>query len=175
MIFPYDVNKVVTDSKKIAGQNKVQAIMIAFVLGSVGLFFVIDYVLGTLLGTGLGPTIVVFLIVAGMIGILIFRFVIFDEDQKKKEFEGAESDSFAKYMWLRKDIHKDTQLGDEKVSVFEYINGSAMCVLELRFGSNDDRRAADTTALYSKMMQIASDNDLESRIVIGPEDFRNSR
>lgn len=175
MIFPHDVNKVVQDSKKIAGQNKTQAIIILVVLGSVVSFFAIDYIFGTVLGTGLGFSIIVFLILWAIIGVMIFRFVIFDEDLKKREFEGADSDSFAKYMWLRKDIHKDSRLGREMVSVFEYTNGSSVCVLELRFGSNDDQKAEGTTALYARFMAIAAENNLESRIIISPEDFKNSR
>ncbi len=174
MIFPLDVNRVVVDSKKVAGQNKVQAIIIAFILGGVALFFGTDYLLTTYLGTTLAVTIVVDAVILCIIAVLVFRFGIFDEEMKKKEYEGGESDSFAKYMWLRKDIHTDTKLGDSAVSIYEYVNGSAMCVMELRFGSNDDSKAEYTERLYEQLVHIAVDNGLEFRFEIGPEDFRNS-
>ena len=40
MIFPLDVNKVVVDSKKLAGENKIQAAIAACILGS---FFLYAY------------------------------------------------------------------------------------------------------------------------------------
>lgn len=174
MIFPLDVNRVVVDSKKVAGQNKVQAIMIAFILGGIALFFGTDYVLATFLGAGLAVTIIIDAFILLVIAVIVFRFSIFDEETKKKEYEGGESDSFAKYMWLRKDIHTDTKLGSSEVSVYEYVNGSAVCVMELRFGSNDDNKASYTEKLYEQLVHIAVENGLEFRFAIGPEDFRNS-
>lgn len=175
MIFPLDVNKVVVDSKKLAGENKIQAAIAACILGSFFLFFVLDYVLNTVLGFGLGVTIAVLLVIVGVVGVFVFRFVIFDEDLRKKEFEGAGSDSFARYMWLRSDIGTSTSVKDEKVSVYEYVNGASMCILELRFGSNDDSRAMSTRRLNEKMLEIACSNGLETRVIDVAEDFRNSK
>lgn len=174
MIFPLDVNKVVVNSNKMTGENKTQAIIVVFVLVSLIAFFGIDYVLGTTFGCGLGVTVVIYLILVIIAGILFFRFIIFDEELKKKEFEGAESDSFAKYMWLRSDVHTDTIIGKETVSVFEYTNGSAMCVMEFRFGSNDDDRAEITRRVNEQIIHVATENNLEIRIIDAPENFKNS-
>ena len=174
MIFPQDVHKTITQSNKIAGDNKVQAILLVSILGSIGLFIVTDMILSSVFGTGLGTTIVVVLIIMAIIGIFVFRFFIFNEDAVKKEYEGQESDSFAKYMWLRKDIHTSTALRGNNVTVFEYINGTAMCIIEMRFGSNTDEKAYGTRNIYEKMIQIATDNKLESRVISAQENFRNS-
>lgn len=175
MIFPFDVNKTVADSGKVAGENKVQAVIVCFVLGSVFAFLGLSYLLGTLLGFGLGVTVAAYLAILLFVGVLLFRFVIFDEDVKKRELESAEGDSFGKYMWLRANMHTNTLVGEEKVTVYEYVNGSSMCIMELRFGSNDDEKAKRTRNLNEQMLQIATINGLESRIIDAPENFRNSK
>lgn len=173
MVFPFDVNKVVINSGKIAGENKVQAIIVGFALGSIVTFFGLDYICNTILGLGIGVTVAVFCLVFLIVGVLVFRYILFDEDSKRKELESSESDSFAKYMWLRSGEQK-IDVSDKKVSAFEYVNGSTMCVLELRFGSNDNSKAKNTALLNERMMQIASDCGIETRITDVPEDFRNS-
>lgn len=174
MIFPQDVHKVITQTNKIKGENEVHLYILLTVIGGGFLFFIIDFLLGNLFGAGLGVTILVFLVIALAIGFLVFRFKIFDEDAKKKEYEGQESDSFAKYMWLRKDTHTSTALRGNDVTIFEYVNGSAMCVIEMRFGSNNDEKAYGTRTIYEKLIQIAADNKLESRVISSQENFRNS-
>lgn len=174
MIFPQDVHKVITQTNKIKGENEWRLYVLLTVIGGGFLFFIIDFLLGNLFGAGLGVTILVFLVIALAIGFLVFRFKIFDEDAKKKEYEGQESDSFAKYMWLRKDTHTSTALRGNDVTIFEYVNGSAMCVIEMRFGSNNDEKAYGTRTIYEKLIQIAADNKLESRVISSQENFRNS-
>lgn len=175
MIFPLDVNKAVMNTRKIAGENKVHAVILVTVLGAGILFFALDYILGAIFNFGIGVTIVVWLLVVAIVSVFVFRFVLFDENLKRKEYEGGESDSFAKYMWLRKDIHNSVTAGKEKVMVYEYVNGSSMCVLEFRFGSNDNKKAASTSQLYEQLIKIASLQGLESRVIDSPEDFRSSK
>lgn len=176
MVFPFDVNKTVVDSNKVAGDNKVQAIITVTVLGGLTSLFLINYLLGTIMGLPFKITIIVFVILFVAVGILVFRFLLFNEDEKKKEYESAEGDSFARYMWLRSDNNNSTfDLGKEKISVFEYVNGSQMCVLELRFGSNNNDKALSTAILNEKMIAIANDNGLESRIIDVSENFKNSK
>lgn len=174
MIFPLDVNRVVVNSKKVAGDNRVQAIIAVCTLGSIFLFFILDYVLNTILGLGMKVTITVFVVIVVSILIVVFRFLIFDEDSKRRELEGASSDSFAKYMWLRAGTTTEVSVANEKATVFEYTNGSFMCMLELRFGSNDDAKARATRRMNEKMLEIACSFGLETRIIDVPEDFRSS-
>lgn len=177
MVFPFDVNKTVTDSNKVAGDNKVQGIITVFVLGSLASLFLINYILGTVMQLPFKVTILAFLFLFGVVGVLVFRFFIFDEDEKKKEFESAEGDSFARYLWLRSDNNNSTKMnfGDEVINIFEFIDGSQTCVMELRFGSNDDVKAETTRWLNERMIAIANENGLESRIIDIPENFKNSK
>ena len=166
MVFPFDVNKTVTDSNKVAGDSKVQGIITLFVLGSLAALFAINYILSTIMKLPFMATVVVYLILFITVGILVFRFCIFNEDEKKKEFESAEGDSFARYLWLRSDNGTNTKIdvGNEKINIFEFVDGSQMCILELRFGSNDDNKAATTQWLNERMIAIANENGLESRV-----------
>lgn len=177
MVFPFDVNKTVTDSNKVAGDSKIQGIITLFVLGSLAALFAINYVLSTIMKLPFMVTVVVYLILFITVGILVFRFCIFNEDEKKKEFESAEGDSFARYLWLRSDNGTNTKIdvGNEKINIFEFVDGSQMCILELRFGSNDDNKAATTQWLNERMIAIANENGLESRVIDVPENFKNSK
>ena len=173
MIFPLDVNKSISDQKKIAGENKVQLTIVLFVVGSAIAFIAIDYIFCIMLGLSLGVAVGVFLVLLLMVGVLVFRFLIFDEDAKKKELEGSDSDSFSRYMWLRSEIRKSATV-QEKLSIYEFTNGSAMCAIELRFGSNNDEKTSTTAYVNEAIIQLANEYKLESRIIVMPEDFANS-
>ena len=77
MVFPFDVNKTVTDSNKVAGDSKIQGIITLFVLGSLAALFAINYVLSTIMKLPFMVTVVVYLILFITVGILVFRFCIF--------------------------------------------------------------------------------------------------
>lgn len=174
MIFPFDVNHVVTESNKAFGENKGQTILVIFVFGSLLLLVGSYYLLSIVLGFPIILTILIYVIALIITAILIFRFVIFDENEKKRESDSSDGDSFAKYMWLRADIQAHYDIGNECVNVYEFVNGSVMCILELRFGSNSTDKANATKRLNETLIQIANDNNLESRIIDTQENFRNS-
>lgn len=175
MIFPRDVNKRIKDKQKVAGDNQVQLFLTFFVLANVFGFFILDWVNGTFLGGGLWLTLTLMVVLDVLIGVFVFRFFIFDETAKLREFQGTEGDSFAKYMKVRKDVvHSiDTQKG--AISVTEFNNGSMAFTLQLKFGSNDDFLAHRTQKLFQSMYSIAHSYDFETRTVISSEDFVRSK
>ena len=54
------------------------------------------------------------------------------------------------------------------------MDGSALCVLEFRFGSNDDIKAAGTQELYEQILKCIASYGFESRVIVQPENFRTS-
>ena len=72
MIFPLDVNKAVMNTRKIAGENKVHAVILVTVLGAGILFFALDYILGAIFNFGIGVTIVVWLLVVAIVSVFVF-------------------------------------------------------------------------------------------------------
>lgn len=176
LIFPKDVHKRVQEQNKLTGDNKVQLFIVLFVLGNVIGFFLLNFCFSTFLpGVPFEVVVGIQVTIMGCIGVTVFRFVIFDEDEKKKEYKDQQSDSFAKYMYLRKDVYHDIELGNRQVRIFEFANGTASCVLEFRFGSNNDAKAQRTDILYQQMVKIIADYGFEFRFIVMPENFRTSK
>lgn len=174
MIFPSDVNNYIQNQRKIAGENKIQLIITLFVIGNLAGFFILHYVFVNLLGFSGSIATAVQVVILIVIGILVFRFAVFDENAKRHESEGYESDSFAKYMNVRKDNDITLEVGGNTVHAFEYSNGNIVCVLELKFGSNDNVKAVATRGLYQSIVHSVLSYGFICRVIDMTEDFKNS-
>ena len=173
MIFPQDVHKLIQDKNRIAGDNKVQLVVVIFVLGNIIGFFALSFLMSFITPeNSFRATIIVQSIILIIVGIFVFRFVIFDENSKKREYQGQASDSFTRYMYIRKDNVTEIQDG---VNAFEYADGSSLFAVEFRFGSNDDGKAAGTKKFYVDMMHLVAQYGFEVRWIIGSEDFNTSK
>lgn len=173
MIFPQDVHKLIQDKSRIAGDNKVQLVIVIFVLGNLFGFFLLSFLLSFVIPeNSVKAAITIQIIILIIVGIFVFRFVIFDENSKKREYQGQQSDSFTRYMYIRKD--NITEIQDE-VYAFEYADGSALFATEFRFGSNDDSKAAGTRKFYEDVMKLVAQYGFEVRWIVGSEDFRTSK
>lgn len=172
MIFPQDVHKIIKNKSRIAGDNKVQLIIVLFVLGNVIGLFILSFLMSLISPTTpLSVTLTIHLVLVVIVGVFVFRFAIFDENAKKKEYQGQQSDSFTRYMYIRKD---NITTIDDNVSVFEYSDGSAVFAIELRFGSNDDIKASGTYDFYIKFLKLVALYGFESRVIVKSENFMTS-
>lgn len=174
MIFPRDLNKRIRDKQKVAGDNQVQLFITIFTLANVFGFFILDWVNGTFLNGSLWLTLAMMAVLNVVAGVFVFRFFIFDETAKMREFQGAEGDSFAKYMKVRKDVVHSVAVRSQSISVTEFNNGSMAFTIQLKFGSNDDFLAGQTKELLRSMYSIAHSYNLETRTVVSSEDFVRS-
>ena len=102
MIFPIDVHKRALNSRKLAASDRNTVIMQVFVVANIACFFILKYVFTTLLGMGTIWAVIAQIVLFISIGIALFRFVIFNEDEKLQEMRNADSDSFAKYIQVIK-------------------------------------------------------------------------
>lgn len=173
MIFPQDVHKLIQDKSRIAGDNKVQLIIVIFVAGNIFGFLALSFILSFIMpANSTKAAIIIQSILLVIIGIFVFRFLIFDENSKKREYQGQESDSFTRYMYIRKDNITQMPGG---VSAFEYADGSSLFAVEYRFGSNDDSKAAGTKKFYEDVMNLVAQYGFEIRWIVGSEDFNTSK
>lgn len=173
MIFPLDVQKRAEDMGRLVGENKKQLIITLFIVGNLFAFFGLRYVF---LIAGIDPNIglIVQIVAMIIIEVYVFRFAIFHEDEKKREYRDKDSDSFARYMALRKDSIHEYDFHNERMNVFEYVNGSVVSVLEFRFGANDKVKAAATRNCYREILHLIGMYGFVSRITIGSENFGDS-
>ena len=59
-----------------------------------------------------------------------------------QEYEEQSSDSFSKYVNIRKDSEASIQIAPNiSVQYFEYNNGSCVCTLQFKYGINDQNRS----------------------------------
>lgn len=174
MIYPKNVHREVKDAGKATGQDMSRFFGLLLVVIGIILYFVLDFLLGTIFNLGGGFTIVLTLILLFFIGYYMFRFLIFREDEKMVEYKGQERDTFARYVKIRKDTEQKAIILDKKVDCFEYTNGSVFCVLQFKFGSNDTEKAKNTFRLFQRIIHILGENSLDIRMTDMAEDFFHS-
>ena len=175
MVFPNDIYKKMQNQSKIAGDNQTQLVITVTVVLNVFGFIGLRWLLYTFLDASLGVVIIVQVILNLLIGTAVFRYIIFDEDTKRREYNEGENDSFAKYMYLRKDVAYHSEARNKTLHVFEFANGCATCTMEFRFGGNDDAKARASREALNKIMGLALSFGFECRVVDDTEDFKTSQ
>lgn len=175
MIFPQDVYKSTEESGKMVGENRVQLFVILFTFGSIGLFFALLHVCQTYFHVGLKVVILIQLLIMLVVGVTVYRFFIFREDEKKQEYENRNNDSFARYMFLQRDSRRDIDTRDNTFHLFEYNNGAITCTLEFRFGSNDSVKSKLTKECLQGMLHTLTLYGFDTRYTIMSEKFGDSQ
>lgn len=175
MIFPRDVHSVLQNQRKLVGQNKTQLIVTIFIVGNIACFFFLSHVFSAYVTKDIKWVIITQLLIMVIIGIFVFRFFIFNESEKTAEYQNANSDSFARYLYLRKDLSKEIAFGNHKVNAFEFVNGTSTCTFIMRFGSTDNRKSKNTCIMFEQLASKVSSYGFEFRFVTMSEDFRTSK
>ena len=175
MIFPNDVHKRAANAHKLLAQDKNSIIMQIFIIANIICFFIFRFIFNTFLSLSTGWAILAQIVLFFVIGVMLFRFVIFKEDEKLQDYKDQQSDSFARYLHIRKDNIDITKINNESVSVLEYTNGSVMSTILFKFGSNDDNLARSTKEVLQAIYGVISSYNFEFRTVSLPEVFSNSK
>ena len=174
MIFPHDVNKYVSEQRRVAGENRTQLIIVLFVVGNFAAFLLLHYVVvGLLMLSGTVATVIQVVLLL-IVGTIVFRFGIFDENEKRRESEGADSDTFARFMDIRKDNVDTFSVGKQQIHAFEYSNGNVVAIMEFKFGANDAARSKATTILYQSVFHSILSYGFIARLIDSTENFRTS-
>lgn len=174
MIFPIDVYDRVANRKKLVGQDKTNFILTLFIFLNVVCFFVLQYLLKTFFNAPMWFIILVQICIFLFVGTLIFRFVIFNEDAKIKEFDNYDNDSFTKFLHFKKDNVHSFDFKNKNVNVFEYSNGSAMATICFKYGSNNNIKANNTRQVLEAIFKRLCDYNMEFRTISKTENFKNS-
>ena len=175
MLYPLDVHQKTADAGKLAAKDKTNFIIMMTVIANVALFFFLSQVFRNMLGLGIGWALLVQLVLIFIIGSGIFRFVIFDENEKVREFKGYGKDSIAPYYNIRKDVEDTIQLDERRsVNIFEYSNGSLLACVQIRYGSNNDRKAEITRDVFESVFKLLCNYDFEFRTYTMTENFEET-
>lgn len=174
MIYPVDVHRNVINTRKLVGKDRTAVIMQLFLFANLGLFFLLRFIFGQILKMNMIFAWVAQLVICVICGIFIFRVFIFKEDEKIKEYESSESDSFSKYLNIRKDSEYSRVIGNKQINIYEYTNGCAACTFCFKFGSNDNTKASNTAIVINTLCNLVHSYQYELRIAMLPEKFENS-
>lgn len=175
MIFPNNVHKRAANARKLLAQDRNSIIVQLFLLANVICFFILKFFFNTFLGLSTNWAILAQLVLFLSIGILIFRVAIFKEDEKIQEYQDRQSDSFARYLQVRKDNIEQSEIQSKLVNVFEYTNGCVMTTIQFKFGSNNDSVANNTKLVLETIFGLICSYNFEFRTDTGPESFYSSQ
>lgn len=174
MIYPIKVHKQAQQSGKVMKDDILRfGVMLAVVL-TVALFFLINWVVKMYIGGGLAISILITLVIAAMVGSVLLRYFVLDENSRVMEYQNQGTASFARYVNLRKDIVNTIHARGEDLNCFEFSDGSSVCVLQFRYGSNDDAKAKITHKLFERMFSILGEENIPFRTINMLEDFDDS-
>ena len=175
MLYPLDVHQKTSDAGKMAAKDKTNFIIMMTIIANVALFFFLSQIFQNILGLSIGWAFLLQLVLIFLIGTALFRFVIFDENEKVKEFKGYGKDSIAPYYNIRKDVEETIELGENRsVNVFEYNNGSLLGCIQIRYGSNNDKKAERTRDVFEAITRLLCSYGFEFRIYTMTEDFEQT-
>ena len=174
MIFPINVHRRAVNARKLVAQDKTAITVQLFVIANIGCFFLMKFLFGTFLGLGVGWAILAQLILFTAIGILIFRYIIFKEDEKIQEYNDEQTDSFARYLYVRKDNVTQLSCAEQAITAFEFTNGCLTTTMLFRFGSNNDAKAKSTYEVLNRMYGLISSYNFKFCTDTMPEVFTNS-
>ena len=176
MIHPLNVYQKTAQAGKLDARSKQSFIIGMFLILNIISFFIIYGIMKNFFGLGFGWAILVQLILLILISIPLFRFVIFDENEKIREHRSADSDSFSRFYKIGKDSQSELELGrNQKINIYEATNGATVLCMRLRYGGNNVRKAKLTKLVLNELFRILSYNSLEYDTVVTSEEFSDTR
>lgn len=174
MVYPISVHKQAQKAGKVTQSDMMRFGTTLFIMLSVGLFFLLQWILKVYLGASMWLALLITLLIAAIIGSVLLRYFVFDEPTRVQEYENQSNDSFAKYVFTRKDIVNPIDVHGEECQCFEFTDGSQVCVLQFRYGSNDDTKAAETLRQLEKCFAVLGEENMPFRTISMREDFSDS-
>lgn len=174
MIYPNSVHRQAQTKGKVTSGELMKLGGVLFVIFIAIIFFFVNWLLRMYFDAGMLISILVTSVIALLVGSVLFRYIVFNEPAKVQEYENQSTDSFSKYVFVRKDIVNTVELNDRKIQCFEYMNGMSMCVLQFRYGSNDENKSKSTLQTFEQIFSILGEEQISFRTISMLEDFEDS-
>lgn len=175
VFFPNDVDST---SEKAGGVSEKEKNGVFFAIWGLLNFFAVFTVPTFMqnLGVGLFGSILLIIVINLILIGVIFRYVVFDENKKAKEYNAHTSDSFSRFFKVNKNVVDTMEVrGYGEAEFFQYVNGHNLVVMRFRYGSADDEKVANTKYAYERIYNILSRNNLEHKLLSSNENFRESK
>lgn len=173
--YPNDVDKITQKAGTVSDNEKVTTFLALFFMANVGLFMILPRIV-TKMGGNVIIAFIVQLLLNLVFGTTIFRFFIFKENDRIKEYKSYNQDAFSKYFKIGKEpvMQIDVE-GYGPVDVFGFTdNGMYLVALHLRYGSNNNVKDKKTKEALQEMFKVLCRANLGYTIVYSDEVFRES-
>lgn len=174
MIYPDNVYQKLTDSRKLIG-NERALVAVYLLIGVNVILFIVLRAVCSMLELGTLVRVLTQVILDVIIFIFVFRFFIFNEQERLAEQEESTQDSFARFLNVRRDSEFTSEVLGKEVHGFEYTNGCSAAILEFKYGANDNRRANACAILLDRLLTKVETEGFSIRFITMPEKFENSR
>lgn len=171
MIFPHNIEGLLSSNKKSKTKDKVGLFLV--VLGVVDVY--IFYTFATFLKVEYHiPRFVVALVLLLLnIALVIFtvRFFVIKEEEQMKEFENSKDDSLARYYRVRE---REIPTLVDGIEIHENIDGNLFVCLQIFYGPNDTEKSEGTYKFFARLFNILSTYCIDFRPYVAKEIFSQS-
>ena len=171
MVFPHNIDKVVKESSKANGKDKMVFTVSVAVVADIYLYATMAPKLKVAYGI---PMILSFLIlfnINAILGITMFRVFVVKEKDQLKEFENSKADSLSRYYFIRE---RENPKIIDGIEIFENVDGNFFFCLQIFYGPNDLDKSNGTLRYYSTLFNMLSRYCIDFRPYVCREQFRES-
>lgn len=174
IIYPSRVYDAGVDHAKETKEQGFRSALILLGMGCVAAFLIISSILKSTFGLSSFWAFILVGLVISIIGVYIFRFFIFKEEDKLEEFSNEESDNLGKYFNLLTGQESYIDMGQFRIPFYKYSNGSFAICMKLRHGSTTVDKKYNTRRVMMQVADIIGRYKLNYKQLIKEENFQES-
>ena len=174
VIYPIKVYDAGVDKSKETKEQGTKSALTLLVIGCVFAFFFINSVLSSTFGISSFWSFLIVFSIVGTIGVYVFRFFIFKEEDKLIEFENEDNANLGKFFELLTGNEGKLNLSTVSVPFYKYVDGSFAVCIKLRHGSSDKIKRYNTQYVMQDIANILGRYKLSFKQFIKEENFSES-
>lgn len=180
IFYPNDIDQVITGRDVQTVSTRFSFVISLSIVGNILLYFIVMKMLhGMEIDAGflVGMSIVIFIDLVVLLP--IFRKFVFKEDKLRKEHYLREQDNIARYYKIGQSASKEINIRVENkvmsVDIVSYDDGLSLVLLQIRYGSNTDKKAINNKKAFRELYRYLGENNLEFKVIVLNEDFSTSK
>ena len=173
--YPNDVDRITQKAGTVSDSEKLTTFIALFIMCNVGLGMILPQFV-VKMGGNVFLAILIQLLLNAVFGTTIFRFFVFKENDRVKEYKSYGQDSFSRYFKIGKEPVMEINVeGYGTVDVFGFTDtGMYMVALHLRYGSNNSEKDKKTKEALQDIFKVLCRANLAYTVVYSDEDFLES-
>ncbi|WP_394863454.1 hypothetical protein [Paraclostridium bifermentans] len=170
-IYPEEIDAKLQNVGKTSTEDKVKLFFCVLGIANfVGIFTLPSLLAGIGINTFFAILVQLFLNL--FLLLTIGRFLVFDEKTKLKEYNSYSDDSLGRYYKIRDENSKEIELANgDTVTLIGYDDGTYMCCLRLRYGSNGEDKMDQTFYAFTEMNKALEKAKVEFKQLTSKENF----